>query len=73
MSPSTKARLAELRETMNARFTVIADDGVAVLCLVDPYDEDLPAFHMFIGHRFNVTLSFAARTPGRDVSPSRKT
>jgi hypothetical protein len=46
MSPATAARLQELRETLDATFEVVADNGSAIIVWVVP--GDLPPFHMII-------------------------
>lgn len=52
MSPKTAATLCELRETMNAEFTVISDDGHGIRVLVQPGDDDLSAFVLVIDARY---------------------
>jgi hypothetical protein len=48
MSPQTAAVLTELRQTADAVFTILADDGSAITVLVEPGDNSLPAFVMRI-------------------------
>ena len=46
MSPRTAERLAELRATLDATFTVVADDGCSIVVFVSP--SDLPPFFLTI-------------------------
>ena len=46
MAPATAARLQELRETLDATLSVVADDGSAIIVWVVP--GDLEPFFMII-------------------------
>ena len=52
MSPQAAAALSELRQTTDAVFTILADDGCGITVLVEPGDDDLPAFLMRIDPQY---------------------